>query len=420
MASMRCKHVRAVSGSASVRTNQQDFSKQHMASKLKVVQVGKFYYPARGGIETHVKDLCEELRDHVDLEVAVADGGRRSSVDFINGVRVRRFSQVLNVSRAPVCPGLFGYLRRTAADIVHIHTPNPAAVCAYLASGNRARLVISYHSDILRQRLLGGIFSPLMRLALSRASAIIVGSPAYLNTSGTLAEFHHLCRIVPYSIPSEAFHEQRQSEPISNDHRPLILSVGRLVGYKGFEFLIRAMQHVQARLVIVGNGERAGVLRKEIVQLGLEDRVFVLQNVDDVGSYYRDATLFVLPSIARTEAFGIVQLEAMARGVPVINTQLDSGVPWVSLNGVTGITVPPRDPVALAAAINNLLHNDDLRRQMGCAARERARQFSTQALTESMLGVYRDVTADGAVPARSVFGLSKSAFSAPVGAQSGE
>ena len=156
-----------------------------------------------------------------------------------------------------------------------------------------------------------------------------------------------------------------------------MLAVGRLVYYKGFDVLVRAMRLVDGRLVIVGEGPLEATLRAQAAAEGVSDKVTLLGEVQnaDVAPFFAAADVFVLPSIARSEAFGIVQLEAMASGTPVVNTSLDSGVPWVSPHEVTGLTVPPNDPHALGVALERLLGDARLRERLGAtAARARARR----------------------------------------------
>ena len=178
----------------------------------------------------------------------------------------------------------------------------------------------------------------------------------------------------------------------------IIVSVGRLVYYKGFEYLIRAMTEVQGKLLIIGDGPLRNRLRELVSELGLGDRVHFLGRVshETLVACYHSSVAFVLPSVARSEAFGIVQIEAMAAGIPVVNTQLDSGVPFVSVHEKTGLTVPPGDPHALAGAINRLLADKNLAESLGKAAGQRARQeFSLQTMVSKTLALYEAVRAQG-------------------------
>jgi glycosyltransferase involved in cell wall biosynthesis len=361
----------------------------------RVLHVGKFYPPHMGGMETHLQSLCEELQQFIKTEVIVANDKRDSTEEVIEGVKVTRVGTALNFSAAPVCPAMVRTIRETEADLVHLHLPNPTAILAFLASKHRGRLVFTYHSDIIRQKMLSRAFWPVLKHALKKADAIIVGSPNYLETSTVLQRFREKCRVIPFGIPVEKFQQpdKAQVAKIREQYGArVVLGVGRLVYYKGFEFLIRAMKDVQASLLIIGDGPLRDELERETRSLKLQERVTFLTDVKDVRSYYHAADVFALPSIARSEAFGIVQLEAMACGVPVVNTKLDSGVTFVSPDGLTGLTVPPADPEALARAINSLLDDSTKRAAMGEAGRLRVEQeFSLEMMTRRTLELYGEV-----------------------------
>ena len=358
----------------------------------RVLQVGKYYYPHLGGMETHLHSLCSKLRKSVHLEVLVANETAATKREAIEGVAVTRLGTPFSLASAPICPSLRTYIKEAEADLVHIHLPNPTALLSYLASGHRGRLVITYHSDIIRQKFLGRAFWPFLKRGLERADAIIVGSPNYMETSPVLCHFTERCHVIPFGIPLEPFSRPnyREVKMIRQQYgKRLVLAVGRLVYYKGFEYLVRAMKDVEAHLLIVGNGPLEAKLRAVIQVSGVSNKVTILNDVQDVIPYYQAAEVFVLPSVARSEAFGIVQLEAMACGKPVVNTQLDSGVPFVSLHDVTGCTVPPNNSEALAQAINSLLKNPALRAKYGLAGQQRVnRQFSLETMANDTLRLY--------------------------------
>lgn len=361
---------------------------------MRVLHVGKFYPPYRGGIESHLEVLCQELRREVELQVVVASGDRRDVVEEVDGIEVTRVGTKLTLAGAPVCPGMVARIRESRADIVHLHLPNPAAVLAYLASGHRGRLVVSYHSDVVRQRLLDAAFQPILRRLLDRCDAIIAATPDYVRSSPVLSRYRDRCRVIPYGIPVEGFGRGEEGAArVRERFGPrLVVSVGRLVYYKGFEHLVEAMRSVDGTLLIVGDGPLRGALEDRIRDLGLQERVILLGKVEDTAPFYHAADVFVLASIARSEAFGIVQLEAMACGKPVVNTNLDSGVPYVSRDGESGLTVPPSDPEALARAITRILDDPDLRARYGRAARLRVREeFSRETMTRRMVQLYREV-----------------------------
>jgi rhamnosyl/mannosyltransferase len=364
---------------------------------LKVLQVGKFYPPHMGGIETHLRTLCSSLRGPVQLSVLVAGDGNGYGTEVVDGIRVERARTWLTLSSAPLCPAMCSRIGQSDADLIHIHLPNPTAVLAYMASGSRRKLVVTYHSDTVRQTLLGTAFEPILHRFLEHSAAIIVTSPNYLETSRVLARHRDRCHVIPYGIPLPQF---QTCDPVAVDRvrqkfgERLLLGVGRFVYYKGFEYLIDAMTSVQGKLLLVGTGPLLAKLRAHAAARGVADRVVLLGEVqnEDVTPYYHASDVFVLPSIARSEAFGIVQIEAMAAGKPVINTSLDSGVPFVSQHGLTGLTVPPANPAALANAINQMLDDAEMRRQYGVAARQRAEQeFSVETMRARVLSLYHDI-----------------------------
>jgi rhamnosyl/mannosyltransferase len=343
---------------------------------MRILQVGKYYCPEKGGIETHLRALSSRLQEYAEVEVIVA-GGRSSSIEYIDGIKVERLPTPLTAFGAPICPGLIARLRSTEADIVHVHLPNPWAIMAYLVSGCRCPLVVSYHSDIVRQSYLEPVFRPILHQFLKRASVILCSSENLIKYSCPLKKFRDRCVVVPYGIDSKQISRAdvaKVNEILARHQKPIILAVGRLVYYKGFEYLIAAMTEVDAPLIIVGKGPRKKTLLKLVSDLKLDRKVTILDDVEDVTPYYHAAEIFVLPSVARSEAFGIVQLEAMAAGKPVVNTDLPSGVPSVSQHGRTGLTVEPANWRALAAATNRLLDDPELCRVYGNAACQRVQQ----------------------------------------------
>jgi rhamnosyl/mannosyltransferase len=367
-----------------------------MANRLKVVQVGKYYPPHVGGIETHLQALCEGLKESHDVRVFVA-GDRRRDVDaLVNGIAVNRLGIQFKIAGAPVCPTMPWKIRRAGADLVHIHLPNPAGVLALLASGYRGPLVATWHSDVVRQRRLAKMFEPIQHRFLANCDAIIATSPNYVESSPDLSRLRKRTTVIPYGIAVEEFRDPPAASLAIRRERsgPLLIAVGRLVYYKGFEYLIRAMTQIDATLLLIGDGPLRHSLESAAHQAGVASRVEFLGEMQprDVVPYYHAADLFVLPSIARSEAFGIVQLEAMACGKPVVNTNLNSGVPFASRDGVTGITVEPANVDALARAINRLLADQQLRIAYGEAARRRVQsEFTIDAMVQRTRDLYQAV-----------------------------
>lgn len=346
-------------------------------------------------MESHVHELVSELRDSVDQSVVVASKTRQGSKETVDGIPVTRLGALMDFCGAPICPSMVKAIRSANADILHIHLPNPVAILAYMASGFNGKLVFTYHSDIVRQKVLGSAFSSILHRALNKSSAIIATSDNYLKTSSVLSAHLDRCHVIPLGIPLERF---RYPDPhivdwIRNQYGPsIVVALGRLVRYKGFDHLLRAMTKVDGHLLLIGNGPLREELEALSRSLGIHDRVTILSGVADVVPYYHAADVFVLPSINRSEAFGLVQLEAMACGKPVINTALNSGVPFVSRHEETGLTVPPSDEDALASAITKLLRDHDLRFKLGAAAKVRAHtEFNVETMARRTLSLYESV-----------------------------
>lgn len=360
-----------------------------------VLHIGKYYPPHVGGMETHVRDLVSHQSAQMRVEVVVAGDGPFTKTEALDGARVTRVAVFGTFASQPICPSLPWNLSGRDEKIVHMQMPNPWAALSFLISGHKGRLVITHQSDTLGRPFLHRITRPFVRRAMNRAKAIIVTSTRYLDSSKELIGFLNKCHVVPLGIEirtseGEALDEVRDIRAKYGER--LILAVGRLVPYKGFEFLIRAMTDIDAKLLLIGRGRLDRQLGTLIETMGLRGKVHVLGQVKDVAPYYKAAKIFVLPSITRAEAFGLVQVEAMAAGIPVVNTDLESGVPEVSVDGVTGITVRPKDSIALARAINFLLENDDIRRKYGEAACKRAREkFSAARMAQDTLKVYESV-----------------------------
>ena len=344
---------------------------------MRVLHLGKFYPPQRGGMESHVKTLCEGLQRQIDVEVLVSNTGARTERTHCEGVAVTRVACLAQVSSTSINPGMVAEIRRSTADLIHLHWPNPMTALAYLLSGHAGRLVVTYHSDVIKQRILGRVFDPVLDAVLQRAEAIIASSERYLETSAVLSRYAARCRMIPFGIAKEYFDppEQAGVEALRKRFGDVtILSVGRLVDYKGFDTLIRALAETPGRLLIAGEGPLKPKLMALARALHLERRVVFLGDVPDpqLRTLYHAADVVVLASTNRREAFGLVQAEAMAACRPVINTALESGVPMVSLDGVTGLTVAHSDAGAMARAIRLLLEDASLRLAYGRAARLRA------------------------------------------------
>lgn len=371
-------------------------------SRLKVVHLAKFYPPATGGMERVVADLCEGTADFWDVSVIAAHTRAHSTNELAGEVAVKRLATLATLSSVPLCPAMPPAIWRSRADCVVLHEPNPVAGASLFCHVPAPNFVIWHHSDLVRPWWASGTYGHLQKTLYRRAAAVIVSSPALAESSPLVRQARRV-EVVPFGVSLERYRRQDTNQRALVDRMrstspgPQVLFVGRLVYYKGLDLLIRAMTACPGRLLLVGRGPLEPALRAQVSALGLDDRVTFLGPVPDneLPTYYRAADVFVLPSIARTEAFGVVQVEAMAAGLPVISTRLQTGVPWVNRHEETGIVVPPGDSQALAEAINRLLADPALRARFGRNGALRAqREFSRplmidrfRAVVESAVGV---------------------------------
>ncbi|MCE9672337.1 glycosyltransferase [Myxococcus stipitatus] len=366
---------------------------------LRVLHLGKFYPPASGGIESHVQTLARaQAALGAQVEVLCAnhsvDGtgtshefhGRSPTREDWDGlVRVVRLGRAASVARMDVLPQLPGTLRRMLArgvDVVHVHTPNPTMVLALDVVPRLPPLVVTHHSDVIRQRVAGALFRPFEAVLYARARRVLATSEAYVPGSPLLRAFQSKVRALPLGIdlapflhPSEAARREEARWRELAAGAPLWLMVGRLVYYKGLFTALEALARVPGRLVVVGVGQLEAQARERARALGVEDRVTWTGYLppDALIGAYRAATALWFPSNARSEAYGLSQAEALACGLPVLNTAIPhSGVPWVSRHEETGLTVPVGDAEALARAARRLLEEPGLAERLGHGARARA------------------------------------------------
>lgn len=366
--------------------------------------VNKYYHPHIGGIENHMRMLAGGLHDRgVDVRVLVANEGHEGRVDSVDGIAVTRLPRRFAYASTPVAPLMQHSIASLASgddasDVVHLHAPYPWGEWSWLRARPDVPTVLSYHSDIVRQRFLGAAYRPVLERILDRVDLIVAGSPNMVEHSALLAPRADKCRVVTYGIDVDRFADRpavlERADELRHVHkRPIVLFVGRLVYYKGADILVRAMESVDADLVVLGTGPLEARLRERAAAAGTIDRIAFLppQDDDELAAWYHAADVFCLPSVERSEAFGLVQIEAHAAGTPVVSTDLPTGVPFANKDGVTGLTVPVGDVAALAEALSKLLGDDKLRARMSKQARKRARtEFAIPRMAAEMEAVYAE------------------------------
>ena len=365
---------------------------------MKILHVYKNYYPVIGGIENHIKTLAEyQAKCGYEVTVLTNSIYRKTSIETINGVKVIKAAHILTLSRTPLSFSLLIRIYHLDTDITHLHFPYPWGEFAHLLLGQARSTVVTYHSDIIKQKFMLQFYKPFLFKVLAKADRIIATSPPYIKSSPYLQKISSKCRVIPLGIDIKRFDNSGSSSTdlIRGkylDHN-IILFVGRLRYFKGLQYLIDAMEYVDGKLLIIGTGPEERNLKKRVLNKGMGNKVVFLGDIldKDLPLYYNSCDLFVLPSSHRSEAFGTVLIEAMASGKPVISTELGTGTSYVNINGKTGVVVPARSSEALSRAIIQLCKNEGLRLSLGENAKERSRKFSKEIMVENVLQLYKEL-----------------------------
>ena len=374
---------------------------------LKVLHLGKFDGDV-GGIERHLRALLRAMPSEVEVVNLVAnnrwttDTHRRNTYET---VRVASIGTLASVALAPSMPLVARRLHRQHQfDLVHLHFPDPLGHLTAMALPRTVRRVISWHSDIVKQKWALSLYSPIVQSFVRDADALIGATPQHFERSSQIPAGRpgQIREVIPYGFDRAVLATSAESKRVREEllrqrsGRPLIFSVGRHVYYKGLDVLIRAMQSLDAVLWIGGQGPLTSPLKQLASDLDLGERVKFVGFVPDplLVAYFEACDVFCMPSVERAEQFGLVQLEAMYCGKPVVTTRLGTGVEFVTLDGETGLLVPPNDPHALADALRTLLGNPALRARMGTAGQRRVEEvFSVKQMVRKTIDVYQRVLA---------------------------
>jgi rhamnosyl/mannosyltransferase len=316
-------------------------------------------------------------------------------------VRAASHGIVASVALAPSMPLIARRLHRQHRfDIVHLHFPDPLGQLTAMSLPRSVKRVISWHSDIVKQRAALALYRPLLDPFVRDADAIIGATPQHFSSSRQMVPGKpgQLREVIPYGFDAHAFcwndaaRRRRTALAAQPRRRPAIFTVGRHVYYKGFDVLIRALRSVDADLWIGGRGPLTESLRRAARDAGVAERVHFVGFIpdDELVAYYDACDIFCLPSTERAEQFGLVQLEAMHLGKPVVATLLGTGVEYVTLDEQTGLLVPPGDEAALAQALGRLLRDPTLRSRLGEAGRRRVDEtFSCRQMVDATVDIYR-------------------------------
>ena len=367
---------------------------------LRVLQLGKFY-PIRGGVEKVAYELMMGLSErqvHCDMLCAACEGESRTLPvnDFARLICCRTW---LKACATMISPAMIFALRKRCRqyDIIHVHHPDPMACLALFLSGYKGRVILHWHSDIQKQKLLLKFYQPLQQWLLRRADRIVGTTPVYLAESPFLKRVQNKTICLPIGV--EAVQPVPERVLALKERYPgkkIVFSLGRLVAYKGYCFLVEAARYLGDDYVVLigGTGALKENLLHQIDELGLTGKVTLLGRVsdEDLPTYYGACDVFCLSSVQKTEAFGIVQIEAMSCGKPVVATNIpQSGVSWVNAHGVSGINVTPGDAKELAQAIEMLVEDDATYRKYAVGAGQRYRDlFTKERMIAKCLNIYEN------------------------------
>jgi glycosyltransferase involved in cell wall biosynthesis len=362
--------------------------------ELLVLEIVKYYYPSKGGMESFVKLLVDNLISFnsnyfVNVFTVSNQSTSKNIIKLFNRSKIT-YNRCLLFFRSQPLKFYFSGLKVNLenADIIHHNFPFPNIeiwLLYYNKILSRKKFIITWHANIdnTRWKLFNLLYKPIINNLLNYADYIVVTSPALFENSSILKKHSNKVKVIPLSYDIISFTYNHKT--LNPDCTKKILFVGKLREYKGVQFLIESIVDLDVILFIVGDGEYLNVLKKIVNKYNIREKVNFITNANNelLDKFYLNSDLFVLPSINEAEAFGIVQLEALARGLPVINTNLKSGVPYVSLDGLTGFTVQPKDSEALKSSIIRIFSNKDQYENFSKNAIARASIFSSKKMTES-------------------------------------
>jgi len=368
---------------------------------MRVLHVFKTYYPdSFGGIEQVIKQLCTGTAPWgVSTQIFTLSRQARTLPVFHDGATtVIRAQTHIEMASTPMSFAAFSAFSTAVqqADLIHYHYPWPFGDLLHLLCGQSKPAVLSYHSDVVRQRQLMPIYEPLMRRFFSHLNAIVPASPNYLQTSELLQDYLDKTSVIPYGL-DEASYPQVSLERTAHWRREVgqdfFLFIGVLRYYKGLHILLDACVNSRSRVVIVGAGPVEADLKQQAARLGIQNVHFLgAVSDEDKVTLLQLCRGVVFPSHLRSEAFGVTLLEGAMYGKALISSEIGTGSSYVNIDGVTGIVVPPNDPAAFRKAMQRLDQEDGLATEMGRRARERFDSlFTAKKMAESYVALYRSV-----------------------------
>ena len=363
---------------------------------MRILHVYRTYLPeTQGGLEETIRQICRATSKRgVENRVFTLADTRQREVIAREEAEVIRYPRNLEIASCSMSmKGLFAFRREAEwADVLHYHYPWPFADLMHIAGRINKPAVLTYHSDIVRQRFLMRFYRPLMHAFMNRMSAIVATSQNYYATSDVLQLFTDKVSVIPIGLDPATYPSpdtgtvERLRQQVGNN---FFLFIGVLRYYKGLHILLDAVRHTSLPVVIVGTGPVERELRARARNDGLDNLHFLGQVTDaEKVALLHLARAVVFPSFLRSEAYGVALVEGAMHGKPLISTEIGTGTSYVNIDGETGFVVPPGDPTTLRQAMMKLFNDDKLAESMGEAARKR---FYEYFLAEVMGTRYLDV-----------------------------
>ena len=366
---------------------------------MKILHVLNVYYPDVGGIQTAARQIAEGSAKY-GHEVTVLCFGPQSEDTEVNGVKIHRVKWLFRVGSASISLKYFMKYRELSkdADIIHFHVPNPLGELAFCVQPKvKAKTLCTYHLDPVRPKAFVLMYRMLLNSFMKKVDVICPTSPYYIVSSRVIENFLEKCRTIPLGVEVKSFANvspekiAEAEKVVSKLKRPRVLFCGRFAYFKGIPNLLNAMALLpEYSLIMVGDGKKRQETEEQIDKLGLRDRVVLagLQTGEFYRAFFHVADIFAFPS-TWPESFGIVGLEALSAGLPLVTTEIWAGSSYYNEDGKTGLIVPPQDPQALADAIKKILSDPELHKMMSENARRRADKFALERMPERYEEVYR-------------------------------
>lgn len=367
---------------------------------MKILQLGKTY-PIIGGVDKVIFELSTGISQReIQCDVLCASTDNNNH-EVINNKYSTFFvtKSFRKIAATWISPQMIFKLREIVDnyDIIHIHHPDPmAALALFFTNTKKKKIVLHWHSDIVKQKLLLIFYKPLQNWLIRRADNIIATSAIYAQGSIYINKYIDKTIIIPIGVEVNYDVLPDLKKQINKEYKgkKIIYSLGRLCYYKGFEYLIDSAKYLDDSYVILigGTGPLFDKLSDQIELANVGRKVKLLGKISDneMGTYFSECTLFCFPSIEKSEAFGIVQIEAMSFGKPIIATTIkDSGVSWVNKDGYSGLNVQPKNSQVLANAINDICENENVLNLYSLNARQRFEdEFTSDKMIDRVIKLY--------------------------------